>query len=816
MIRELSPTELHRTCDPTGLDCESRPKDGPQETIIGQARAVRAMRFGLDIQSKGFNIFAAGLPGTGRTTAVERFLGEIATARPVPPDWCYVHSFEDSYRPRAIRLPAGKAREFQKDIENLLKAIQQEIKASFESEQYDAHQENALKSFEQQKDQILEKLGAQAQEKGFTLQATPTGVEAIAIKDGETLSDKDFLALDEEGREHLKQAQDEIEDAIEVAFRQVRVLDNGAQEALTQLDRQMVQFVLDHLMAPLLEKYQPLPEILAHLQAIQGNILENIERFKPKEEEDEPASPGPERSPMHRYRVNVLVDNSKLSGAPVILEMNPTYSNLFGRIEQEAYMGTLVTDFTLIRGGSLHRANGGYLVMPSEDVIRNPFAWESLKRCLRNQEIAIEEPVEQPVFTTKSLRPEAIPLQVKVILIGHADTYQTLLAYDEHFSELFKVKADFDSQMERSEQHIQDYASFVCMLCEAEKLPHLDATGLARVVEHGSRLAEDQDKLSTRFGEIADIIREASYYANKEGAARVSASHIERTIEERFYRSGLVQERIQEMIARDVIRIDTRGEAVGQVNGMSVMDVGDLAFGQPSRITASVGMGEEGLVNVEREAEMSGPLHNKGVLILSGYLTQQFAQDKPLSLNAHLVFEQNYGGVEGDSASSAELYAILSALSGLPVRQGIGVTGSVNQRGEVQAIGGVNEKIEGFYAVCKAKGLDGAQGVLIPVANLSNLMLKEEVVDAVRQGRFHIWCVQTIDEGIEALTGVPGGARQADGRFPEGTVNYLVDERLRRLAETMAEFGEDGPPHPQPSRKAQGKPRSRDREAEEG
>ena len=789
MIRKLSANELRCNCDPQMMDWKSSAEVGSKGTIIGQDRAVRAMRFGLDIQDKGFNIFVAGRPGTGRTTAIERFLDEIASTKPTSDDWCYVHSFDDSYRPHAIRLPAGQAHEFQKDIEGLIKLIAQEIQAAFEGEQYANERENALKSFQEQKEQLIENVGEFAQKNGFGLQATPMGVIPIPIKDGKPMSDKDFLALSEDDRNRLKQTQEKIQNEVENVLRQTRALDNSAQDALKKLDQQVVHFVLHQLMENLLEKYKEQPDVLAHLQAIEDNILDNVAKFKPESEEKQLQLPGPKRTPTDRYRVNVIVDNSKLQGAPVIVEMNPTYSNLFGRIEQEAFMGALVTDFTLIRGGSLHKANGGYLVLPAEDVIRNPFTWESLKRCLRNSEIAIEQPIEAPVFTTKSLRPEPIPLNAKVILVGRGEIYQLLLAYDEHFNELFKVKADFDSQMDRTDAHIQDYASFVCTLCETENLIHLDPSGMARVVEHGSRLAEDQDKLSTRFGEIADVIREASYYARQDKAELVTAAHIEQAIEERYFRSALIQERIQEMITKDVIKIDVTGEAVGQVNGLSVLQLGDISFGQPSRITASIGLGEEGVVNVEREAEMSGPTHTKGVLILSGYLAQEFARDKPLSLNAHLVFEQNYGGVDGDSASSAELYSILSALSRVPVKQGIAVTGSVNQKGQVQAIGGVNEKIEGFYAVCKAKGLTSKQGVMIPDSNVSNLMLKQEILDAVQADQFHIWSVGSIEDGIEVLTGVSAGKKENGNFAPEG-VYAKVDQRLVEMAEEMAKFGE--------------------------
>jgi len=789
MIRKLAVNEMRCNCDPQMMDWKSSAEVGSKGTIIGQDRAVRAMRFGLDIQDKGFNIFVAGRPGTGRTTAIERFLDEIASTKPTPDDWCYVHNFDDSYRPHAIRLPAGQAHEFQKDIEGLIKLVTQEIQAAFEGEQYANERESALKSFQEQKEQLVENVGEFAQKNGFGLQATPMGVIPIPFKDGKPMKDEDFLALSEDDRDKLKEAQEKIQNEVENVLRQTHALDNSAQEALKKLDQQVVHFVLHQLMENLIGKYKEQPDVLAHLQAIEDNILENVAQFKPESEEKQPQLPGPKRTPTDKYRVNVVVDNSKLQGAPVIVEMNPTYSNLFGRIEQEAFMGALVTDFTLIRGGSLHKANGGYLVLPAEDVIRNPFTWESLKRCLRNSEIAIEQPIEAPVFTTKSLRPEPVPLKAKVILVGRGEIYQLLLAYDEHFNELFKVKADFDSQMDRTDARIHDYASFVCTLCETENLTHLDPSGLARVVEHGSRLVEDQDKLSTRFGEIADVIREASYYARQDKAELVTAAHIEQAIEERYYRSALIQERIQEMIAKDVIKIDVTGVAVGQVNGLSVLQLGDISFGQPSRITASIGLGESGVVNVEREAEMSGPTHTKGVLILSGYMAQEFARDKPLSLNAHLVFEQNYGGVDGDSASSTELYAILSALSGVPIKQGVAVTGSVNQKGQVQAIGGVNEKIEGFFEVCKAKGLTNEQGVMIPDSNVSNLMLKQEILDAVQTDQFHIWSVGSVEDGIEVLTGVPAGKRKNGSFAPEGVFSK-VDQRLAEMAEELAKFGE--------------------------
>jgi len=572
-------------------------------------------------------------------------------------------------------------------------------------------------------------------------------------------------------------------------------LEKKANEALQKLDQEIALYAVGPSVNELMEKYKDFPEVVAYLKEVQDDMVENLSQFR-KEAEAQPipsfAAPGAAELPFRKYEVNVVVDNSGLEGAPVIMELNPTYNNLFGRIEKETQFGALITDFTMIRGGSLHRANGGYLVLPAEEVLRNLFSWDSLKRALRNKEIAVEEAGERLGFiTTKSLNPEPIPLEVKIVLIGQPMLYYLLHNLDEDFSELFKVKADFDTRMDRTDENIRDYVAFVCTLCSEEGMKHLDASALARVIEHSSRLAEDQEKLSARFGEISDIIREAGFYATQENSPYVTAAHVQKAIEEKFYRSNLVQEMVNEMVVRGSIIIDVVGQEVGQVNGLSVSDLGDISFGRPSRITASIGLGQAGLIDIEREARLGGPIHTKGVMILSGYLADKYAQDKPISLSARLVFEQNYSGVEGDSASSTELYALLSSLSGLPIKQGIAVTGSVNQKGEVQAIGGVNEKIEGFFETCQAKGLTGEQGVLIPESNVQNLMLKEEVVEAVKEGKFHIWSVKTVDEGIEILTGVKAGARQEDGTFEEDSVNDRVDKRLRELAEKMRDFGKE-------------------------
>jgi lon-related putative ATP-dependent protease len=530
------------------------------------------------------------------------------------------------------------------------------------------------------------------------------------------------------------------------------------------------------------------------LEDVQDDILKNITFFR-GEQEARPGIPfslqwGEEPS-LRKYEVNLIVDNSSLNGAPVIIEPNPIHQNLFGRIEKEARFGALTTDFTMIKSGSLHKANGGYLVIPIEDLLQNPFSYDSLKRSIKNEQIAIEEIGERMGFVAvKSLKPEPIPLKVKIILIGSPILYQYLYSLDMEFNELFKVKADFDTTMDRTEENVQSYASFICTLCQKESLKHLESSAVAKIVEYGSRLAEDQKKLSTRFADIANIIREANFYALQEGSRYVTANHIKKSIEEKIYRSNLIQEKIREMIERNILLISTTGEAVGQVNGLSVISLGDLTFGVPSRVTASIGLGREGIVDIQREAQLGGRIHTKGVMILGGYLAEKYAHNKPLTLSARLVFEQSYDIVEGDSASSTELYAILSSLSGFPIKQSIAVTGSVNQKGEIQAIGGVNEKIEGFFEVCKAKGLTGEQGVIIPESNVQNLMLKEEIIEAVKGGSFHIYPVRTIDEGIEILTGAKAGSRQMDGTFEKDSINDRVDMCLKNMADRLKEFPE--------------------------
>ena len=792
MVNELTVEKLRRECDASFMRCDTTQQLVPLQGIIGQERAVRALKFGLGIRERGFNIYVAGFPGTGRRTAVKNFVEEIARVEPVPPDWCYVNNFSNQYEPKALKLPSGKGREFRDDVKSLIENIRTALPKAFESDEYTRKREATLQVLENQRKELVSQLNAKVQQEGFVIQNTPVGLLLVPVIKGKLVNEEEFLTLPQKVKDAIQEKRERLESELRNAMRQLLDMEQKIHDALKNLNRDVALYAIGHLLNALMEKYKDAPEVTVYLQDVQNDVLDNIAQFvtrgEPQQQLPFPA-PWMKEDPFKKYEVNVVVDNSNVKGAPVVIESNPTYQNLFGKTEKEVQLGALITDFTMIRGGALHKANNGYLIVPVEDLLRSPFAYDGLKRALKNGQIVIEELEARYGFiSTKSLKTQPIPLNIKVILIGDPYLYQQLFSLDMDFIELFKVKAEFDTTMSRTEENVQQYAAFVCTLCQKENLKHLDGSGLAKLVEYSSRLAEDQQKLSTRFAEVADIVREANFYASQENSNLATGKHVKKAIEEKTYRSRLIQEKIQEMIQRGVLLIDTDAEKVGQVNGLSVMGFGDFAFGSPSRVTASIGLGREGVIDIEREAKMGGPIHTKGVLILSGYLNEKYARDKPLSLSAHLVFEQNYGGVEGDSASSTELYALLSALSGLPIRQSIAVTGSINQKGEVQAIGGVNEKIEGFFEVCKAKGFTGKQGVMIPESNVQNLMLKEEIVDAVKAGQFHIYAVKTIDQGIEVLTDVKAGERREDGTFENGTVNHKVDKRLKNMAEKLREF----------------------------
>lgn len=795
MLEALKPSSLRRICDPSMFDFKTTIEIDPLPGIVGQDRALQALQFGLDMLQPGFNIFVSGVPGTGKAHAVQRYLHDRAESQPVPDDWCYVNNFRDSYRPKALTLPAGRGKELASSMEQLLRRAREELAKAFESDDYTARREEISKAVQATQSEQLEELNQKAQPLGFTVRVTQVGIMVVPIRQGKPLTEHDFLNLPPNEQSRLEETRQQLEQDVQNLLKKVRDVQRAAEARLETLNREVTQYVVSGLFESPLAQFDDCPDVIKYLGEAQADMISRVRQFLQAPEAPTPqAASQLQEMALRRYAVNLLVDNSQTKGAPVVIENNPSFTNLVGRLEREALFGMLQADLTLIKAGALHRANGGYLVLNSEDILRNTGSYEVLKRALRDRSLVIEDLTDRLGFTsTKSLQPDPISLSVKVVLLGSPTLYHALYAVDEEFREVFKVRADFDNRMDRDVKNMQAYAEFACAQCQREGLRPLEAAAVAKLVELGSRLAEDQEKLSTRFSEIADVLREASHWAERTDSPAITAAHVRRAVDSKTYRSNLVEEHLREMIVRGTIRVETQGAQAGQVNGLAVLMLGDYAFGKPSRISATVGLGQDGVVDIEREAKLGGATHTKGVLILGGFLAKRFATDKPLNLSARIVFEQSYDGVDGDSASSTELYAILSALSGVPIKQGIAVTGSVDQLGNVQAIGGVNHKIEGFFDVCRIMGLTGEQGVLIPRTNVANLMLREDVVEAVAQGKFHIWAVDTIDEGIEVLTGVRAGERGKNGRFPPKTINSLVDARLRELARQRREWsGPDG------------------------
>jgi lon-related putative ATP-dependent protease len=800
MPGKLSPQQLRRVFDPSNLTCETTESLSPLKGIIGQERATRALEFGLGIESQGFNMYVAGPPGIGKMTAVQAYLQRVAKDREPGPDWCYVNNFEESYQPKVLQLPAGTGVELQRDMKNVVSHIRSELPRVFESDEYSVQREGILNALNTNREEILEKVRSNAAATNFTLQASPYGVVIVPVHEGQPLSEAQFQALSEDQQTELKEIRSRLETELSTAMKAVREFERISQNKLEEMDKQVVLYLVGGLVNDLFAKYAKSTDVIEFLQSVQNDIVANFDVFRPRATSPEPAVPQMaamnqpawlEEIPFRKYQVNVLVDQSRNQGAPVVVELNPSYPNLFGRIEKDTQFGSLYTDHTMIKPGSLHKANGGYLVLPSEDILRNLYTWDGLKRALHTNELEIEELGERLGYiSTKSLKPQSIPLDVKVILVGRSMLYYMLHSQDQDFPELFKVKADFDIRMDLNEENILRFTSFLCTLCQNESLHHLESSAIGKVLEYASRLADDQEKLSVHFGAIADLVREGNYWASQSDSQYITAEHIQAALEQKIYRSNLIQEQIQEMIERDSILIATEGEIVGQVNGLAVLGLGGHSFGKPSRITASVSPGREGIVDIERQVDLGGAIHSKGVLILNGYLRNLFAQNRPLSLSARLVFEQSYSGVDGDSASSTELYALLSALSGVPIKQGIAVTGSVNQNGEVQVIGGANQKIEGFFDVCTVQGLTGTQGVMIPEGNIKNLMLREDVVEAVRDRKFHVWSVDSIETGIEILTGMSAGVRDSDGNFPESSIFGKVDRRFDQMAAILRGAGQ--------------------------
>lgn len=783
---EVPPEKLKRECADKIFVFDTTAEVSPLEGIIGQERAKKALEFGLKIKSDGYNIFVTGISGTGRTTSVEQAVRKIAEGQPVPDDWCYLYNFSNPDTPTALRLPPGKAVAFKKDMGALIDELQRELPKELESQIYEDHKNSIIKDFQNKRNELFEQLENAAKTANFQIKKTPSGIVIIPTVEGKPLQEEDVEKLTQEAKDEIKNRQEILHEQLNLVSREVRKLEKNAQQKLTDLETETAKYTINPRIEELKEKYKAFPSVLKYLAEIEKDMIDNVDDFK--EKKDVEIIPGvklPEKpSALFKYQVNVFIDNSRTQGAPVIKEPNPTSYNLSGRIEYKPFQyGALVTDFTMIKPGAIHKANGGYLILQAIDILKNYFSWETLKRAIKNKNIIIEDLNEQfRLVNTPTLKPEPIPFDVKILLIGNPVFYYLLFSYDEEFKKLFKVKADFSTIMEGDKDGIENYAAFMSKICNEEGLKHLNREAACRIVEYGLRLASDQAKLTTRFIEIADIIREANFWATSDNSEIVERRHVDKALEEKIFRSNLIEKRLEELIREGTIMVDTDGAKVGQINGLSVLTLGDYSFGKPSRITARVYTGRSGMINIDREVKLSGTIHNKGFLILSGYIGEKYGEDKPVVFSASICFEQLYEEVEGDSASSTELYALLSSLSGLPVKQGIAVTGSVNQKGEVQPIGGVNEKIEGFYYTCKAKNLTGEQGVIIPQSNVKHLMLTDEVIDAVKNRKFHVWAVKTIDEGIEILTGVPAGQKDRKGNYPAGTVNYLIARKLDRLA----------------------------------
>jgi len=790
---KVQPEDLTVTVDESKLQFQSTEELAHLDRIVGQDRAVKALDFGTNIERFGYNMYVLGPPGSGRSSAARIAIMARAKTQPRADDWCYVNNFQEKHRPIAIRLPAGRGRELQNDMAELIKELGEQLPQAFEGEHYRNQRDRINQALQQTQSEAFSRLQRLAREKGFTLQQAGAMFGIVPLVGGEPINPENYEQLSDEQKREIEEKGQELREDLNLAVKNVRDAEKQAKENIEDLNRRVADLAVGHLIEELRTRYGDNGRVVQYLDNAQNDIVENVEEFLSAGQQDQAPMLFGMRMPQtksdvyERYAVNLVVDNSEEEGAPVVVESNPTYSNLLGRIEHKAQFGTMTTDFSMIKAGALHRANGGYLIIEARDLLTSFLSYEALKRSLKNRRIKIEEITEMFRFiSTVTLEPEPVPLDVKVVIIGLPIIYYLLHQYDEDFRKLFKVMADFDRVIDRAAQTESDMARHIAQRCDEEKLKHFDKSGVAEVLRFSSRLVEDKTKLAGTLLDIDDVVGEASYWAAAAGKQLVSEEDVKRAVHEKEWRSNRVEERIREMIDEGTIMIDTDGSVVGQVNGIAILQLGDYMFGKPSRITARTFMGKANVINIEREAKMSGKIHNKGVLILTGYLAGTFAHDRPLAIGASITFEQLYEGVEGDSASSSELYCLLSSLSGVPIRQGIAVTGSVNQLGRIQPVGGVTHKIEGFYHVCKAKGLTGSQGVVVPRSNVKNLVLKDEVIEAVRSGKFQIYSVDTVEEGISILTGVEAGELQPDGTYPEGTVYRAVSDKLKEMSDKLA------------------------------
>ena len=787
-IQELGASELYHACNPADIPFDSTAEAANHLEILGQSRALDAIHFGVGIEKEGYNLYLAGSTGLGKQTALRRAIAERAAAMPTPPDWCYVNNFDQVQKPRALRLPSGRGRRLREGMERLVKDLSHALPTAFESEEYRTRAQEITHEFEEREEKAFAALGEKAKDRGIALIPTPSGYTLAPVRDGQPLGSDDFEKLSDKDKERIQRIVEELKEELRATIRQIPAWNKESAEKFDALNREFAELTVEQCIGDLREAFADLPDVLEHLEVVKRDVVAHKDDFLPVETKKGASKGSPARE-LQRYEINVLVDNGETEGAPIIHEANPNYHNLIGRIEHLAQMGTLITNFTLIKPGALHRANGGYLLLDVVKVLTSPFAWEGLKRVLRAAEIRIES-LEQmlSLVSSISLEPEIIPLQIKVVLMGDRLLYYLLHQYDPEFQLLFKVSADFSESFERTPETTAAYARLIAALAQQEQLRPIDRQGVAQLIEYSSRAVEDGERMSLHMGQLTDLLREADYWAGQEACEQVLARHVERAADARVRRADQLRERIYDEIQRGTLLIDTEGRKVAQVNGLSVLQLADYSFGQPSRITATARLGEGEVVDIERESELGGRIHSKGVLILSSCLAHRYALEWPLSLSASLVFEQSYGMVEGDSASAAEFCALLSAIAGIPLSQNLAVTGSINQLGQVQAIGGVNQKIEGFFDVCRARGLTGDQGVIIPQANVKHLMLRRDVREAAEAGQFHVYPVDQVDEVMEILAGIPAGLTDEDGSYPEDSVNGRVQRRLEQLFRLRQKF----------------------------
>ena len=800
----LSPDELRRTVDPARLGFSTTKELEPIAGLIGQERALQAIRFGVSIRQPDFNLFVLGPNESGKTTAVRAFLEERARAEPPPPDWVYVNNFRDPDKPKALSLPHGRAARLQQSMVETLDELKTSLPAAFEGDDFRSRRRTIDETFRSAQEAAFEALGEKAKAEGVALMRTQTGFAMAPLADGKVMEPPAFEALPKPEKDAITSKIEALQRELASLVEEVPKRQKHYRQERQALNEDVATGVVRAAIADVANEFSDLVEVREFLDTAKADLIRNAGLFvlpetgENGEQEQAPAFVAQtvetaRDARFRRYLVNVIVTNGKTStGAPIIDELNPTHGNLVGRIEHIARMGALITDFLLIKPGALHAANGGYLLLDARKVLTSPYAWESLKRALKSRQIEIESPAEQfQAIQTQSLDPEPIPLNVKVVLFGDRQLFYLLTTQEPEFQRLFKVQADFDETIDWTPASATDYARLIASIIQNDQTKPADATAVARLIEQSARLADDNQKLSLEIGRLSDVVREADFWATEAGHSVITGDDVTRAIEESINRADRVRTKTIESFAREIMLLDTSGAKVGQINGLSVLSVGNFTFGRPSRITARVRMGAGRVTDIEREVELGGPLHSKGVMILWGFLAGKFAENVPLALAATLVFEQSYGGVDGDSASSTELYALLSALSGVPIKQGFAVTGSVNQFGEVQAIGGINEKIEGYFDICRTKGLDGQQAIMMPASNTQHLMLRQDVVDAVRAKQFAVYPVSTIDQGIELLTGVPAGERGPDGAFPKGTINRLVEDRLIAFADKRKSFEAD-------------------------